>query len=81
MSASAMAMMGDPPIRSTHVWPFQLQTPCCPNCGRPYWQSWTPVTITTTTHTAPLTFSPERVERWALDQGKEANEAMRPEEV
>lgn len=56
--------------------------PVCPHCGkRPYEPMNATYTWTTTNTTAPLTFSPERVERFAIEQGKPVHAALRAAEV
>jgi hypothetical protein len=76
--ASTMAATGEPPPYPNYFNTWYQQT-YCPCCGRAYGPTYN--YTYTTNHTAPLTFSPERVERWAMDQGEDGTEALRPDEV
>ena len=61
------------PTHPYHVYPANY----CPHCGRPYFNTLTWIA----SGTAPLTWDQPRVDRWALDQGADGTEALRPEEV
>lgn len=88
-----MAQFVDYPVPSTTAalpWgqPFHSPTtylhfgdPVCPHCGKPPYSSSPVYTWTVLSATPPLTFSNERVERFAIEQGKSTNSALRAEEV